>query len=99
MYIELSLMADRSVQLGSSDCPGFLCHQGHVAIEMPGIAGNATLGWSQQHFRKCHLMGNDARRLRWRDSVRRMCPDEVVIKHHEVDGVNEVFKFLGIAER
>jgi hypothetical protein len=29
-YIALALMADRFVQLGSSDCPGFLCHQGHV---------------------------------------------------------------------
>jgi hypothetical protein len=37
-YITLALMADMSVQLGSSDCSGFLCYQGHVASEMPGIA-------------------------------------------------------------
>jgi hypothetical protein len=37
-YIALALMIDRSVQLGSSDCSGFLCYQGHVASEMPGIA-------------------------------------------------------------
>jgi hypothetical protein len=42
-YITLALMADLSVQLGSSDCSGFLCYQGHVSSEMLGIPKAAGL--------------------------------------------------------
>jgi hypothetical protein len=68
-YINVTLMIDQSVQIGFSDCSGFLCYQGHVAgngtrltspqSQMPVYApegnGDEFVGGDQTIAKKSHL--------------------------------------------